>query len=69
MGWDMPVLPLSPPLLVGVPAWGRTCGSPWEGHLGAGSALSKPALKLTHIVNDFNPSFCILFFQKGHKEI
>lgn len=64
MWWDMLVLPLSPPLLVGVAA-----GPHWEGHLGAGSALSKPAVKLTHTVNEFNPSFCVLPFQKGHKEI
>lgn len=65
----MLVLLLSPSLLVGVAVWGRACGPSWKGHVGAGSALSKPAVKLTPAVNGFNLSFCILFFQKGHKEI
>lgn len=33
-----------PALPVGVTVWGRTHRSPQEGHLGAGSALSEPAL-------------------------
>lgn len=60
MGWDKPVLLLSPPLLMGVVGL--------MGHPGR-DAGSKTCPFRAQIANDFNPSFSILFFQEGRKEI